>query len=274
MYDLAVVVPVRLGSSRIHEKSLLPFGGASSLIEWKLAQLTRVIDPRRIYLSSDNDDLLAIADRFGCSRHKRAVRLATDHIAPFCDVITGVVAEIPHAHIAWCTVVCPLASPQEYLDSFRQYHDEVIHGPRDSLVGVNLVREYFWSREGALNYEATRNHTISQNLPDWYRVTNSIYMSARDDILRREYFLGPNPAFSLLSKLAGIDIDYIEDYRMAKALHAIYQEDALDALRPESIIHWPQSTAMPSRGLSDLAATPSAVAPGRAVSRLGGRLFG
>lgn len=244
MYDLAVVVPVRKGSSRIANKSMLPFGGANSLIEWKLSQLVKVIDPWRIYLSSEDDDFLDLARRFGVSRHKRDLRLATDHIAPFRDVITGIVRDIPHDHIAWCTVVCPLMSPQEYLDSFRLYHDAVVHGAHDSLLGVNLMKEYFWSRDGSLNYEATRNHTISQHLPDWFKVTNSLYMCPREDILRQEYFLGPNPAFSQLSKLSGVDIDYIEDYRVARALHAIYAEDGLDEVRAESRIYWPATLPM------------------------------
>jgi CMP-N-acetylneuraminic acid synthetase len=239
MYDLAVIVPVRRGSSRISNKSMLPFGDAGSLIEWKLKQLVKVIDPWRIYLSSEDDEFLGLAKRFGVSCHRRELRLATDHIAPFRDVITGIVRDIPHDHIAWCTVVCPLMAPQEYLDSFRQYGADVIGGGHDSLLGVNLMKEYFWSRDGSLNYEATRNHTISQHLPDWFKVTNSIYMSPREDILRREYFLGPNPTFSQLSKLAGVDIDYIEDYRVARALHAIYAEDGLDDVTPETSIEWP-----------------------------------
>lgn len=238
MYDLAVVIPVRRGSSRIAEKCLLPFGDEETLIEWKLAQLSQVIDPRRIYLSSEDEDFLKLGDRFGVSCHHRARHLAIDHIAPFRDVITGIVRDIPHTHIAWATVVCPLMAPQEYCDAFRAYHDHVISGERDSLVGVNLMKEYFWSRDGALNYEATRNHTISQELPDWYKVTNSIYMAPRQQILAREYFLGENPELQTLSRLAGVDIDYIEDYRIARALYTVYTEDGLDAVNPETLIDW------------------------------------
>ena len=116
-------------------------------------------------------------------------------------------------------------SPQEYSDGFSAYHEQVIKGDHDSLLGVNLMKEYFWSGKGALNYEATRNHTISQDLPDWYKVTNSIYMAPRQQILAREYFVGDNPLLQNLSKLAAVDIDYIEDYRIAQALYAVYAED-------------------------------------------------
>jgi len=228
-YDLGIVVPVRRGSSRIRNKSMLPFGDADTLIEWKLAQLTQVIDPRRIYLNSEDDEFLEIGRRFGVSLIKREEYLARDHDAPVRDLITGVVRDVPHAHIAWCTVVCPLMPPAEYRDAFLAYGRDVVErGAFDSLVGVNLHKEYFWMDDGPLNYTADRNHTISQDLPDLYKVTNSIYMYAKDKILKREYFIGENPILHRLSKLSGVDIDYIEDYRMARALHAIYAEDHLE----------------------------------------------
>lgn len=223
-YDLGVVVPVRRGSSRIEEKCLLPFGDQDTLIEWKLSQLVRVIEPSRIYLSSEDEEFLALAERFGVSQHHRSDYLSVGHQAPFRDVISGIVRDVPHKHIAWATVVCPLMSPAEYRNSFAAYREEVIAGARDSLLGVNFVQEYFWSREGALNYRADREHTISQELPEWFRVTNSLYMAPRDLILEREYFLGDDPLLQELSRLAGVDIDYIEDYRIARALYDIYCE--------------------------------------------------
>lgn len=238
MYDLAVVVPVRRGSSRIADKSMLPFGDQQSLIAWKLSQLVRVIAPERIYLSSEDEEFLAIGDAFGVSRHHRPLYLAVGHDAPFRDVITGIVRDIPHTHIAWCTVVCPLMPPSEYLEAFRAYHTHVVLGAKDSLVGVNPAKEYFWSKQGALNYSATRDHTISQQLPDWYRVTNSIYMSPREDILAREYFLGPDPVLQELCKLSGVDIDYIEDYRIAHALYAVYAQEGMGAIDRAAMIDW------------------------------------
>ncbi len=209
---------------------MLPFGDQPSLIAWKLSQLTKVIDPARIFVSSEDEEFLAIADRFGASRHKRAQRLSIGHEAPFRDVITGIVSEIEHEHIAWATVVCPLMTPREYATAFATYEGQVVQGSKDSLLGVNPVQDYYWCDHGALNYKATREHTVSQDLPQWYQVTNSLYMAPRDLILRREYFLGPDPVLFGLSRLAAVDIDYIEDYRVARALYSVYVEDGLGEL--------------------------------------------
>ncbi len=238
MYDLAVVIPVRRGSSRIADKSMLPFGDAGSLIEWKLGQLRAVIDPARIYLSSEDDEFLDIARSMGATPLRRDDWLTVGHAAQMRDIIPAVVRAVPHAHIAWCTVVCPLMTPQEYLTAFRNYHAQVIEGPHDSLLGVNMLKEYFWMDGRALNYEATREHIFSQNLPPLFKVTNSIYMLSREEMIRREYFIGENPVMENLSMLAGIDIDHMIDYRMARALHAIYQEDGMGAVDPATRIDW------------------------------------
>lgn len=238
MYDLAVVIPVRRGSSRIADKSMLPFGGAGSLIEWKLRQLREVIDPARIYVSSEDDEFLEITGDMGATPLRRDRWLAVGHAAQMRDIIPAVVREVPHEHIAWCTVVCPLMTPREYLEAFRNYHDQVIQGPYDSLLGVNMLKEYFWMDGRALNYEATRDHIFSQNLPPLFKVTNSIYMLSREEMIRREYFIGENPVMECLSMLAGIDIDHMIDYRMARSLHAIYEEDGLGGVDPTMRIDW------------------------------------
>lgn len=238
MYDLAIVVPVRRGSSRIVDKSMLPFGTEDSLIAWKLTQLTRVIDPSRIYVSSEDDAFLAIADRFGARPVKRDRRLAIDHVAAFSEVVAGVVRDVPHSHIGWATVVCPLMGPDEYSRAFAAYRDRVIGGPHDSLVGVNAVQEYFWSDEGPLNYHADRRHPPSQQLPRWYRVTNSLYMAPRRTMLANGYFLGSDPHLAPMSRFAGVDIDYLEDYRFARALYAAYRGEGLDQPDPALTIDW------------------------------------
>lgn len=224
-FDLGIIVPARRGSSRIAEKCLLPFGDEETLIEWKLAQLTQLIEPHRIYLSSEDRGFLELAERFGVRRHERARHLAIGHSAPFRDVITGIVRDIPHEHIAWATVVCPLMAPRDYAGGLASYEEHVVSGESDSLIAVNEARDYYWSSQGALNYRADREHTVSQELPDWFRVTNSLYMAPRSLILEREYFIGERPYLFSLPKLAGIDIDTPEDYRIARALYTLYQEE-------------------------------------------------
>ncbi len=222
-YDLGIIVPVREGSSRIKDKVLLPFDDRLTLLEWKLQQLCEVIDPARIYVSTDSENLQRLAQPYGVSIHQRDPYLCRGHDATFSEVISGIVKDIPHEHIAWVTVVVPLMSPAEYQEGFLSYYKHVIEeAAHDSLFAANLVKEYLWWPDRPLNYQADKNHTISQHLPDIYRVTNGLYMRDKESILREGYFLGPNPYKFPVSKVAGVDIDVLEDFQIARSLRWLY----------------------------------------------------
>lgn len=226
-FDLAAVIPVRLGSSRIAHKPLLPVGEHKiSLLAWKIRQLKQIIPAERIYVSTEADELKEIARAENIQIHHRDKYLAEGHKASFSEVIVGIVKDIPHEHIAWITAVVPLMSPREYLVGFETYRNCVLGtgAGHDSLVAVNLLKEYLWNDRGPINYKATSEHTVSQDLPNIYKVTNGLYMNSKENILSLRYLLGSNPYKYVVSKIAGIDIDEYEDYQMAQGAIKFYNE--------------------------------------------------
>ncbi|WP_018878721.1 cytidylyltransferase domain-containing protein [Thioalkalivibrio sp. ALE28] len=224
--DISVIVPVREGSSRIKQKIFLPFDDENNLLEWKVEQLKRVQEGDRIFLSSNSERVKSTARNMGVEFLPRSDYLSCGHEASFSEVITGVVKDIPTAHFAWVTVVVPLMNPIEYAEGFECYQRKVMaEGSHDSLVSVNLVKDYFWDEEAALNYRADQYHTISQDLPNWYRVTNGLYMRDKRKTLEEGYFIGNKPWMHKVGKIAGIDIDHYEDYEMAIALKQLYNKE-------------------------------------------------
>ena len=222
--DISVIVPVREGSSRIEKKIFLPFHEEMTLLEWKIDQLKRVQSGNRIFISSNSDRVKEVAHSMGVEYLERSDYLSVGHQASFTEVITGVVEQVPTNHFAWVTVVVPLMSPAEYSEGFDSYLKHVVDGSEyDSLVSVNLLKEYFWDDNGPLNYEANKNHTISQDLPNIYRVTNGLYMRSKEDTVREGYFLGPNPYKHCVGKISGVDIDEYDDYQMALAYKQFYE---------------------------------------------------
>ncbi|HMO61638.1 MAG TPA: hypothetical protein PKC39_09920 [Ferruginibacter sp.] len=225
--DISIIIPAREGSSRIQRKVHLPFTDELSLLEWKIDQLKKIHPGSKIIVSSNSANIKNIAANAGVNYHERSDYLSVGHQASFSEVITGIVKDIETAHFAWITVVVPLMSPEEVLNGFKAYIDKVIiNQTNDSLVAVNLLKEYLWDEYKPINYEANRNHTISQNLPNIYKVTNGLYMSPKEQALRLGYFLGSNPYKFVVSKLAGIDIDEWEDYEFARSLVGYYNQTA------------------------------------------------
>lgn len=222
--DITFIIPVREGSSRVQEKIYLPFGG-KTLLEWKISQL-KLINPNiKILVSSNSERVKKIAKEFDVDYHDRSDYLSIGHQASFSEVITGIVKDINTKHFAWVTVVVPLMSPKEYLEGVMLYDKKVIkEKTNDSLVSVNLLKEYFWDDDKPINYRADKNHTISQELPNIFRVTNGLYMSSKEETMKRGYFLGQNPVKHIVSKISGIDIDEQEDYMISNHLYNYYMK--------------------------------------------------
>ena len=224
--DIAVVIPVREGSTRVKAKVLLPFTDEYNLTEWKISQLKEVLPSSQIYLSTNSKLLKSYAKKQEISVHHRDDYYCDGHTATFSEVITHIVSDIPYKHIAWVTVVVPLMSPEEYKNAFKMYLRSInkVNG-NDSLVSVNLLKEYLWNDDGPLNYKADKNHTYSQDLPNIYRVTNGLYMRDKKSILKDKYFLGKNPAMFPVSTIAGVDIDVQEEYDISRALLKLYNAE-------------------------------------------------
>jgi len=226
--DISVVIPVREDSSRLHEKIYLPFDKDHNLLEWKVSQLRKVHRGDRIFLSSNAARVEQTAKDMGVMYLPRSEYLCDGHKASFSEVITGIVAELPTPYFAWVTVVVPLMRPAEYLKGFECFLEHVVRRrTHDSLVSVNNLKDYLWQSGAPLNYQANRNHTISQDLPDLFRVTNGLYMRSKNDTLREGYFLGKRPYMHQVGKMSGIDIDEREDYDIALALKPLYDAFAI-----------------------------------------------
>ncbi len=223
--DISIIIPVREGSTRVKEKVFLPLCNNLNLLEWKIDQLLNIQKSNKIIVSSNSDSLKQIALNMGVEYHDRRDYLCVGHQASFSEVITGIVKDIQTKHFAWITVVVPLMSPNEYFEAFNTYLDEVVNKQKfDSLFTANLIKEYLWKEHSPLNYEASKNHTISQELPDIYKLTNGLYMRDKATTLAEGYFLGKNPKIQVVSKMAGIDIDEWEDYQFVKAMLPFYLE--------------------------------------------------
>lgn len=223
--ELTIIIPVREGSTRVKDKIYLEIEDGVSLLEWKISELLNYRKDLNILISSNSENVKAIAKNLGVGYHERDPYLCKGHIASFSEVITGIVKDIDTKHFAWCTVVVPYMSKSMFQQCFEDYFNHVIKNySHDSLVSVNLLKEYFWLEDKPLNYKADKNHTISQELPDIFKVTNGLYMRDKLSTLEEGYFLGPKPYKSVLPKVAGIDIDEYEDFEFAKAMLPIYKE--------------------------------------------------
>jgi CMP-N-acetylneuraminic acid synthetase len=58
------IIPVRAGSRRLPNKNIMPFWG-KNLLTYKIEQLLKVDEIENIVVSSDSDQMLEMAEKYG-----------------------------------------------------------------------------------------------------------------------------------------------------------------------------------------------------------------
>lgn len=213
--SVTALIPVRAGSRRLKNKNILPFGDSNLLIH-KIRQLKQVKEITTIVVSSDSDIMLQMASDEGVETCKRPKKYCDDVSVPVNEVVKYICKNTIGEHLLWAPCVCPLMGPLHYSEAIKIYLKNKDH---DSLVSVARFKEFLWDENGSVNYDASRRHVISQDLPLMWIVTNGIYLAKRKDMIKWEYFLGKKPYKYEVDKITAVDIDDGEDYEMAKALY-------------------------------------------------------
>jgi len=92
MRDTYAIIPARGGSTRVPGKNLAPFAG-KPLLAWTIRQAKGAKSVSGIYVSTDYDDIAAVAKREGAKVIKRPPELSHEH-ANVVDALKHAVADI------------------------------------------------------------------------------------------------------------------------------------------------------------------------------------
>lgn len=213
--DITAVIPVRAGSRRLKNKNIAPFAGTNLLLH-KIEQLKKVEEVSRIVVTSDSDEMLAMAKEAGALTHKRAPEFCDETTKTFGEVVRHVAESVEGENILWATCTSPLVFPEHYRQAISEYWTALKQG-YDSLVSFEKIKRYLWDDNGPINYELGLKHVPSQELPDLYIVTDGILLAPRAKMIEWSYFHGRHPYKFIVDKKTAVDIDDGLDLATARA---------------------------------------------------------
>lgn len=212
MKNIVAIVPVRGGSKRVKDKNIRPFAG-TTLLDIKLETLKKVPGISNIIVSSDDDRLLAIAEKHDIDTHKREYYYASDECtgSEFFENLANVLKG--YDNIMYSPVTCPLISLDTYKSVISKFQN------CDNLVTTSLVKEHLWLNGSPLNYDI-KNSPNSQNLPNIMRITYGISLIKRDLMLEYRNIVSDSPEFYILNDVESMDIDTMMEFKFAEHLYA------------------------------------------------------
>ena len=214
MKEIVAVIPVKGQSERVVGKNIRPFAD-TSLYELKLSQISTVEGFANKVVSSENDEILEIAQSFGFEIHRRDPKYSTSDV-PMSSVYSNVASEVEGEHIAWVNVTNPLAEQHIYSKAIHEYNEML--NKFDCLLSVFEFKEYIFFDNKPLNFPPAP-WPKSQDLKGAYSMSFVINILKREDMVEWGSTVGKTPYFYVCDYLDSIDVDYQHDFDFCEFLY-------------------------------------------------------
>ncbi|HSC67117.1 MAG TPA: acylneuraminate cytidylyltransferase family protein [Cellvibrio sp.] len=220
MPNVFALVPARGGSKGILQKNIVPLADQPLLTYTiKAAQASEVIDA--IYVSSDDDQILAVAHYYGAERIKRDPHLALDE-----SPIDPVVAEFIHRLklgakdiIVLLLPTSPLRTAVHIREALAEFRDFPTCASLISVYEINnqLLKAYVGGGEFLQPLAgAHSSYSRRQDLPSLYMPNGAISIFKVDDFMREEKIPRTHEIPYLMSLHDSLDVDTPDDLALAE----------------------------------------------------------
>lgn len=220
---MLAVIAARGGSRGLPRKNVLPFRGRP-LIGWTIAaaQASRRID--RLILSSDDPEIIALAEELGCAApFRRAPELSGDAAASI-DVVLDALDRVPGHDIV---VLLQPTSPLRAAADIDGALERMSAAGAASCVSVREALSHPWlafgqDPEGRLAPFTSVPEGASlrrQDLPSAWVLNGAVYAADAAWLGRERTFIRPGETVAWeMPADRSADIDTLEDFRAAERL--------------------------------------------------------
>lgn len=215
------IIPARGGSKRLPRKNVLELK-SKPLIAWSIeaALNSKYID--KLVVSSDSNEILDVASKFGANVIKRPESLATDLSTTF-DAIKHTIDNVEkYEYIVLLQATSPLRSSNHIDEAIELLEKK----EADAVVSVTeMDHSPLWSNtlDDSLKMDDFISNEIkntrSQDLEKYYRLNGAIYIVKTDKLLNEKTFLLNDNIFAYkMNRGSSIDIDEEFDFKLAELL--------------------------------------------------------
>ncbi|GLQ05754.1 acylneuraminate cytidylyltransferase [Sneathiella chinensis] len=237
--NVVAIIPARGGSKGIPGKNKKLLGGLP-LISHTIRAAQGALNVGRVYVSSDDDEILAIAAREGAVAVRRPDALATDEassetaLLDCLEQISGA-GPLPD-YIAFLQCTSPFVTSAEIEEVVQKGTAEGV----DSAFSAVPDHAFLWQvgsdglAEG-VNHNADEPRKRRQDLPAQFRENGAIYVMKTGPFLReRERFCGNTVVVPV--KGSPLELDTLEDWDNAEKLMAIRASSPDRQAQPSGLV--------------------------------------
>lgn len=215
------VIPARGGSKGLPRKNVLDTGG-KPMIAWTIEAALGAKCITKVILSSDDDEIIAVAKKFGCSVPFIRPELLANDSASTVDVALHSMDQLPGYDFL---IILQPTSPLRTAEDIDAAFDIMITSRALSCVSVCKVNETpYWmfaiTEDGHLDRLINPPQDIQrrQDLPEVYKLNGAIYIVSADTLRKTNSFTSKGTVSYIMKREISIDVDTREDIEIVKNL--------------------------------------------------------
>lgn len=216
------IILARGGSKGIPGKNIMDFCG-KPLLAWTIEQCLHANSVNTVWVSSDDDQILKVADTYGAELIKRPGEISGDAATSESGWLhaIGYLEErgIELDAMLAPQVTSPLRKPEDIDKAVHKFTSENL----DSLFSASMADDlYFWDQapDGAMN-SINYDYKNRKRRQDFQKqiIENGSFYLFKPEVLRTENNrFGGNIGYSEMDFWQMFEIDHIDDVRMCSAL--------------------------------------------------------
>jgi CMP-N,N'-diacetyllegionaminic acid synthase len=221
MGDVVAIIPARGGSKGIPGKNLKSICG-KPLLAWSIIQARAANSISSVWVSSDSNEILAVAEEYGALPIRRPETLSGD-IASSESAWLHALGEIEHSGVNIDLIVgmqatSPIRAPSDLDESIAQVKRENL----DSLLTVTEVEDFFtWcigpNGPESINYDY-RSRKRRQLIEKQYLENGSFYVFRPETLRVLSNRLGGKIGMHVMERHKMFQIDNPEDIALCESI--------------------------------------------------------
>ncbi|MDW3048652.1 acylneuraminate cytidylyltransferase family protein [Vibrio sp. Vb1554] len=216
------LITARGGSKGLPRKNILPVNG-SPLIGWTIQAALNSSLIKRVFVSTDDDEIAAVSLEFGAEIIPRPDELASD-TASSIDVVEHAIEwlegnNIPCNCMTLLQPTSPLRTTNHIEEALNLFQIKNAH----CVISVfepshTPIKSYIEREDGAIEglYSDEAPYMRRQDLPRAFQPNGAIYVFSVEEFKRNNHFPRTNVLPYVMSISDSIDVDTIEDLKVVE----------------------------------------------------------
>ena len=213
--NIVSIILARGGSKGIPKKNIMNFC-EKPLIAWTIEQCLESKSMNSVWVSSDNDEILAISEKFGARAILRPESLANDTATSESGWLHGI--EMVEKNVGTIDIVLApqVTSPLRNSTDFSRGIDLFQSANYDSMFSCSIAEDlYFWERKNnqleSINYD-WRNRKRRQDHSPQYIENGSFYIFTPNVLRNHNNRFGNNIGMLEMEFWKMFEIDSMESF--------------------------------------------------------------